>query len=351
MSAKIELTAATPENFNLLGIYDECYDLYERIMDYCDQVIEENTNPNTGMCTIGTEGLRKRSSAKVKKLLNAFFKEHCYIFTTEYQILYTNSKALRNCDFVYCDMSVADDHRGFKYIYKHQPIKKFIAGLELIAARIIANRKEREGQKVPVESILKEVDFRIKMLASQAWAERKVNLDEANLPFECSQLHVFKALHRISCVRNHHEVKPDVCIIPIVGSGKTAVRVPVHVCEKCKKKFIGYESYKLFCGEYGNLLFERSWDEDFEDDFFGRFKAESKLHRMGYNVVDGLLTEKERRNLLKMLIDQNLMKYHEICSDIEKAIRLFDGRKEYIIAVDKWRKDLAFLGNYVTEGM
>ena len=43
------------------------------------------------------------------------------------------------------------------------------------------------------------------------------------------------------------------------------------------------------------------------------------------------------------------MTYFEICRDIENAIIIFDGRTKYFQACEKWKKDLKYIGEFVSE--
>ena len=341
--------AASPESFNMLGLYDEVYSLYEEINEASERIMQANANPHTGVYQRGTFDLHDLSLSTIKKILNPFYAKNISLFTDEYEKMFVNTEALRNVYFVKCNMDI--DRKTHQYVYSHKfyPFKCFPETLEYIAVKILLTYKKNKNPSLTFDDVLKDINFRLKMLTSQAWSERKVDLSQEEIPFECRQLHVFRSLHQVSCVRNSHDLVPDTRILPLVGRNKTGVRLPIHRCNTCCREFIGFESYKLFCGEYGLLFFERITDEDLSAmDFFG-FKAESKLHRMGYNVVDGQLSEKERRSILTMLLETNTMRYSEICSDIEKAIRLFQSRPNYMVAVDKWRRDLEFLGNYVMD--
>ena len=99
--------------------------------------------------------------------------------------------------------------------------------------------------------------------------------------------------------------------------------------------------------EYG-LLCAECTSETPKRTNFSKYDDESKLHQYGYNVVDGELSERERQNLLAFLFDNKIMTYFEICRDIENAISIFDGRPKYALALEKWRRDLKYIGEYST---
>ena len=80
---------------------------------------------------------------------------------------------------------------------------------------------------------------------------------------------------------------------------------------------------------------------------FEGLKAESQLHSYGYNVVEGQMSEIERRNLLIRLLQSGEMTYFEICRDIKNAIHTQQHLAFRASAVAKWKSDLAFLSKYI----
>ena len=75
--------ALTSTNLCLLGLYDEAYSMYERIMDVHEKVIEENKHPVRNEVSIDMFRLRDVCRPTVKKILNPFFKERVRFFTDD----------------------------------------------------------------------------------------------------------------------------------------------------------------------------------------------------------------------------------------------------------------------------
>ena len=75
--------------------------------------------------------------------------------------------------------------------------------------------------------------------------------------------------------------------------------------------------------------------------------GESKLHELGYNVVEGKMTDVQRQELLISIIQGKIMTYFEVSATIEQNIRLFESQARMEKAVSKWRRDLKFLGEYI----
>jgi hypothetical protein len=73
---------------------------------------------------------------------------------------------------------------------------------------------------------------------------------------------------------------------------------------------------------------------------------ESKLHQLGYNVVEGNMTAFERQNLLVTLLNGKYISFFEIVSTIEQNIRMFQSHYKMQNAVQKWRHDLKFINEF-----
>ena len=61
------------------------------------------------------------------------------------------------------------------------------------------------------------------------------------------------------------------------------------------------------------------------------------------------MTEKERRALLKSLIDSKAISVFEASRDIEAAIKRFLNNSMFSLAVEKWQSDLKYLGDIVAD--
>ncbi len=341
---------ANPANLNMLGVYEDVVVCYENVMKLYDDVVYSNINPKYGACTLFREDIHRLCKSKVKKVLNAFYKEHLDVFTGDDMKIYVNDDSLKGIYFIKNESAITQNRNlGFKYNYRHIPIDMFIFNLELIAAYLICIRRQSAGIKTDFQANLLRINRRIVENVKKVREESIKNMDEMGWQFVCPKLYIFSSLINVSCRRNEHEVVPDVCIVPLSGRDGKAVLLPIHTCKTCGKKFIGYQSYKLFCEEYGVLILERYPDESLTSDEFLEFKSESQLHRLGYNVIYGKLTDEERKDLLVTLLEHRILSYLEISKTIENNIRIFEYRSSYENAVKKWKQDLLFIGNYVID--
>ena len=116
----------------------------------------------------------------------------------------------------------------------------------------------------------------------------------------------------------------------------------------CGKIFIGNEALKLYEKNFGKLVIDSQKDTPIENDY-AFYSNESKLHQMGYNVVAGEYSEKQRQDILVHLYEKGIMSVFEIERDIENAIHIFKYRRKYQLAVSKWKTDLEFFQKYITK--
>ena len=87
--------------------------------------------------------------------------------------------------------------------------------------------------------------------------------------------------------------------------------------------------------------------EESENQPFNGFRAESELHQLGYNAIDGELSDDERHNILTYILTHNKLEYKTVVTSIEQNVRIFEDIPKYQLAVKKWRDDLEFIGNII----
>lgn len=347
-SMKIEY-ACTPERLALLGAFDDVYTAYEEILclqdNYINQklVYDENGKIKRWPSVMD---IKKECKAGYKKILNRFFKNNIKVFTDDYNNLNVNDDSLKSCCFYY---SEPDRKRMLTIRFRPINLKEFSESLEIIAAELLIQRRWRHQKKYfKLEEVIDEINSRIFASASKAWKDRIVTSTGAWYQKPLPDLIVFKTLNTISCRLKEHTLIQDVSLVPTLGNNDRFIKLPIHRCETCGKLFVGYETYKLFVQEYGTLCFGKTPDEGSGITFDG-FAKESELHRYGYNVIEGNLSERERHRIMELLIRTKTMTYFEICRDIENAINIFDGRTKYFQACEKWKRDLKYIGEFVSE--
>lgn len=72
--------------------------------------------------------------------------------------------------------------------------------------------------------------------------------------------------------------------------------------------------------------------------------SESILHKVGYNVSDKEnLSQEERRNILKNIIESGLLTRSQVSSHLDYLIRRSKGQKRLRRAIEKWTSDRKFI--------
>lgn len=313
----------TVRNLAAIGILEDIYDIY------CSLQTEFHT---LELNKIPYGNIKNQIIKTLKKQLNAFLKDNTHIFTDDYEIIYVNAFSI-NGVYLY-DIKP----EGSFYQYSFISFSEFLRVCQRIIFKILFKRKTYTNKSVKPEKIWDELNARIFDTAYNNFKKIEIS-DKSSISLE--EVIVYKNLSSISCNTNHHKIIPNKIEVPLIKTDKH-VLLPIHICEDCKKKFVGNETLKAFERFFGPMIIEKRPELDGSNPRL-IYGDESRLHSLGYNVIEGELTEKERRNLLKYLIDNGIMTDFEIRKDIENAIRIFNWNPKYDNAVWKWQSDLVFL--------
>lgn len=353
----------TTSSLAALGILDEVNDFYLGIKDFCASKVEKNKAQrlngyffditdikNGGRVFIifsKVDAIRESCREEFRRRLISFCNEHFMFFSSS-----NPAQAIRDLDmsafwlFTHkkATMTLPDEngieHTLLGFHASYLSFTEFIKNIEYyIACAIRATRLETE-KWLTTEDVIEEINGRIDVI---------VKLKRESAVTECTEsgggsidVYVFKSLHSISCNLNKHTVVPYVCEVPLL-SGSKQVAIPAHRCKTCGRVFVGERMLEEYAREYGPLFVRRFADGTTTQ--YSEFALESKLHSLGYNVVDGELSDQERRNLLKVLLERNAITYLEACRDIENAINMFQERRSFAQAVKKWKSDLKYIGD------
>lgn len=157
-------------------------------------------------------------------------------------------------------------------------------------------------------------------------------------------LYVYDRLSSIGCKQDAHKL-----IIKkyyaIHMDGTHILAIPTHYCEDCNRYLIGSLSLSLFKEFAGEFIAQTYRTKSGFEDIWS-FLGESKLHNLGYNVVDGKLSASERKNLLIGILEGKQLSFFEIVATIERNIHVFSSNPRMNKAVEKWRSDLQFINAY-----
>lgn len=323
----------TVKNLACIGLLDDFYQLYFDIETvYCTEFEQ----------TKSVDKVQTNTMGKIRKLIDTFLSQTTYVFTKEYDKLHPNADAMKiTMRFLDVKPYIKTSHKhmmGFEV--RMESIKRFLEIFEIMIADILVRRKSHDGVYISPDKAIEEINNNILLLAKNSAGENLLSSDTCNK----EKLIIFKSLSLISCNTKTHKVVPLWLSVSPINSNST-IKIPVHHCLTCGRIFIGKETLKVYENMYGKLLI-KTVDESNVDTENYILAGESELHQYGYNVIHGKMSEDERHSLLIALIKENKMSEFEIKRDIENAIRIFDGRYSFALAIQKWKNDLKFISEY-----
>lgn len=170
----------------------------------------------------------------------------------------------------------------------------------------------------------------------------KYVVQEEHIVDEMVIIYVYNSLNN-ACYKNDHDVEVVTLVSKDVVTEKK-VKVNAYYCRDCKRYFIDYDAVK----EWMKSKIAPAIRISVENVTLVDLNPISQLMIYGYTVKKGVLTEKERHNVLKRVIDQGLMTRQEIIVNIQSKID-FNGKKAgNNEAKRKWEKDIDFVHHYIS---
>ena len=261
----------------------------------------------------------------------------CAIFEIYSFIVYTSIRVLQESNVQFFDVKHTE---VLKMEYHFISFNSFYKMSLDVIAHIIRIRDGLSNTELNVSLVKDKMFNRI--------LEYENKPDNFNIEYDPDiNLRVFKNLSVISCSIKEHQIEPAIFKAHSLQNN-TLVKIPIYHFKSCGCIFIGKETFRIYEKEYGKLnitTVKDSIPSEFEQ--FAYLNGESKLHRAGYIVTDGKMSDSERRNLLKHLYETKQLSAFEITRDIENAIRIFHNRSEYNLALKKWKDDLLFFSEYI----
>lgn len=111
---------------------------------------------------------------------------------------------------------------------------------------------------------------------------------------------------------------------------------------------VSLSDYKKFLKVYG-VPINKSYLCT-ESPILGTLNPESKLKMLGYSVgAADALSSKERRDMLRKIIEAKLLTKKEIMKHLQFLIDLNEGKNSFMDSVAKWKEDLLFVSNYIPQ--
>lgn len=158
-------------------------------------------------------------------------------------------------------------------------------------------------------------------------------------------LYIYKG--ETKCFREHHEIK-SVTATVLARRGNTA-DININCCCDCHKYFISEAEFLHYRNLYGIVC---GLKIDRHSSGYAKIPmAEHSILRLyGYNVgKQENLSDIERRDLLRTLVEHRYITKPEIIKYLEMFIKMNRNRIEMADSVCKWTDDLAYIRNFGLE--
>ena len=153
---------------------------------------------------------------------------------------------------------------------------------------------------------------------------------------------------------NGHSLEPiraTVTILPKVGGDPIPVEFDAYWCPKCRKHFMGEETY-LNLKRRGYICCKVVEEKDLGtkktgDGLYGNLASESILHMYGYTVnQQDDLSEAERQTIISFVIENRIQSAQDVAHLLEWFISQRESNPRMSVAVSRWRADLRFVKRY-----
>ncbi len=316
----------TPLNLAILGALDDFWGAYDQCLDAFEESIYQ----------------KEKCVKQCRKICEPLLQRYTTLFTDlADRKIHANAYGFANFSMSYFER---DRNHILMSAFKRISFSSFLEQLHVAVIRIISRWKNQLQPSYMFGSVEETTNQRILDLVEKQKQHMTIRKSEVIVPTK-SPLYLIGNLYGTKCYRDRHPVETRIFGADLYERGEI-LQIPVHYCTCCMKYFVGKTSLSLMEENFGWLLIEKRTLTD--DTSFNSFQRESKLHRLGYNVVDGQMSERERRNHLIQIIESGKMNYHDVCASIEQDINLFQKSPRHQLAEKKWKDDLRFLGDWIT---
>ena len=325
-------------NLAIMGLYDTVYNMYIDLQAIYNSAIKQLDTSTLSFPSKADDACR----SQVRQVLEGFLSSHTSFFSRDYDKLHINAYGLNGFSI----LDVRHGNQPLQITVRFITFHSFLEELFGIVVRVLALRRNRQNPYVEFDSIYEEVNLHIDSLAAQ-YRKRIVATPANKKVSEDNYLFVYSQFSLLSCNQKKHTIVSDTfCAEKLDGTG--FYNLPIHRCATCGRKFIGKYTLDFYQKEFGKIRAAVQKDQTTDNpSAFEGLKTESELHSKGYNVVEGQMSETERRDLLICLLQSGEMTYFEICRDIKNAIHTQQHLPFRTPAIAKWKSDLEFLSQYI----
>lgn len=344
-----EKYALTPDQLSLIGAYDSFFELFLQINEIYDRVEQQITDKEKEKFDYGFWTIDHLAKNQRRKLIDPIILHYADILIPPsflLEIMEQADKAFQKSDHTTFSMYYFGPPKIGGSEVQRVSFQRFLCRIEDVIIRRVMRSELAKDADLP--NIAHIVNAHI----LQAIGERKNDIEQGSvdlLRVSPSATYVFNRLQAVKCYRENHPVIPSLYVARRTGA-KGVVNLPIHYCKQCNKCFIGQYTLNQYKSVYGDFIIRILRESPIGFDFSG-FSLESRLHQLGYNVEAGKMKDATRHDLLISLIESGELSYIEICATIEQNIKLFEKSPKHQIAVIKWKQDLKFIGNYISEAL
>ncbi len=337
-----EKCTLTIENLAMIGALEAFYDMYSLCMEATDRIVDKVRLEDCYLSLpIALDQIRLQCSVESRRICVPVLNSYLYVFTDDWEGPFDSADG-----FQYFHLfDVKDEALYHSNKYLHRVVSKisfpmFLKRLQKIVARTLYTEEVQKHPNLPFDQMYNNVSLHIAELAKQKDAQRRI-APEHCVPPTNDPLYLLDHLSAISCFRKKHKVVPKDFIGDLVNRTGQII-LPVHYCQDCGIYLAGNRTITSYERLYGKLIIEKCKIRESKGEL-DRVRTQTRLRMLGYNVIDGSMSDHERQNMLVYLLENDRMSFQEICSTIEQNIALFRCSAPHQTAVGRWQSDLEYL--------
>lgn len=333
-----------PANLAVIGIMDDFYSLYCEIKTIYETQRKIYIRKNGKGYPLLSKTWDELCLRDVRKKFEPYLQKYLYLFSSGYDEVFAYAYAFNDFSFIDGDKRTAKFISKTPFVLSFKSFSDFMFEFQVVVTVLDYRKNYVNNSRHTIQKSWSQINDKIQAIADEKKQECQ-DISVESVPTTDNTLYIFDNLSNLTCCKKNHPVIPARYVATVAKTSKK-ISLPVHYCDLCKKFFIGAKTLSVFEKSFGKLIIEKKNISDMETDF-GYFSPESKLHSLGYNVVEGNLSQSERERLLIYLIENEHISYAELCSTIEQNISIFKNSDKHRVAVKKWKKDLKSIGEYI----
>lgn len=152
-----------------------------------------------------------------------------------------------------------------------------------------------------------------------------------------------------SCIHKNHNISPAKLSVHIINNmgykmNKTYLGNYCKTCDKCFITNSTFQSIKQSGSVLCKIIDETKQNQS--EGVYANWNTESELASYGYNVRHNDLSVLQRREILKLLIDNQVLNKDDIIKHLEMLISFRRNQTTMKEAIEKWESDIEWIKQY-----